>query len=263
MDRPDPSCDLTSLSGNLDAATPGRHGGEARRTCLRRILMGTALLAGLGGCASGASSRASRPAPLWPEDLAAVPGRRKPPAGPTEAVVAPDSGGIPGLIPRNAWAGGAPVPALMNRMTPVRSITVHHDGMPPVALSSRPQITARIELIRASHRSKGWGDIGYHLVVDPQGNVWQGRPLMWQGAHVKDCNEGNVGVLVLGNFDRAQPTTAQLEALERQLATLMRLYRVPVGAVRSHQEWPGAATACPGRHMQAKMSRVRDAARQA
>ena len=94
-------------------------------------------------------------------------------------------------------------------MTPVRHITIHHDGMPPVSLNSRAQIAARIEVIRAGHRAKGWGDIGYHFIVDPQGAVWQGRALLWQGAHVKDRNEGNVGVLVLGNFDSTRPTAAQ------------------------------------------------------
>ncbi len=73
----------------------------------------------------------------------------------------------------------------------------------------------RIELIRAGHRARGWGDIGYHLIVDPLGNAWQGRPLIWQGAHVKDRNEGNIGILVVGNFEVGRPTGPQLDALVR------------------------------------------------
>lgn len=247
--------ELGSAAETASAVDPG----QTRRRCVRTILIAAAAVAGLGGCSTSSPTRASRPAPLWPEDLAKIPGRRVP----AETVVAPDSGAIPNLVSRDAWARGGPVPALMNRMTPVRSITVHHDGMPPVSLTSRPQIAARIELIRASHRSKGWGDIGYHFIVDPQGSVWQGRALLWQGAHVKDRNEGNIGLLVLGNFESTRPTTAQLDALERQIAALGRLYRVPATSVRSHQEWPGAATACPGRHMQAKMNGVRDSVRRA
>jgi hypothetical protein len=255
---PDPRTELPirpAAEANESAESP-----QSRRRCMRSILFAAAV-AGLGGCGTTAASRASRPEPLWPEDLAKVPGRRVP--TPTETVVAPDSGAIPGLVSRDAWARGTPVPALMNRMTPVRHITIHHDGMPPVSLNSRAQIAARIEVIRAGHRAKGWGDIGYHFIVDPQGAVWQGRALLWQGAHVKDRNEGNVGVLVLGNFDSTRPTAAQLDALERQIAGLLRIHRVSATSVRSHQEWPGAATACPGRHMQAKMNGVRDAARRA
>ena len=255
---PDPRTELPirpAAEANESAESP-----QSRRRFMRSILFAAAV-AGLGGCGTTAASRASRPEPLWPEDLAKVPGRRVP--TPTETVVAPDSGAIPGLVSRDAWARGTPVPALMNRMTPVRHITIHHDGMPPVSLNSRAQIAARIEVIRAGHRAKGWGDIGYHFIVDPQGAVWQGRALLWQGAHVKDRNEGNVGVLVLGNFDSTRPTAAQLDAIERQIAGLLRIYRVSATSVRSHQEWPGAATACPGRHMQAKMNGVRDAARRA
>ena len=255
---PDPRHDL-SLRSSAEAAESAARP-QSRRRCVRTILLAAAV-AGLGGCGTSAATRASRPEPLWPEDLAKVPGRRTP--APVETVVSPDSGAIPGLVSRDAWARGTPVPALMNRMTPVRHITIHHDGMPPVSLNSQAQIAARIELIRAGHRAKGWGDIGYHFIVDPQGRVWQGRALLWQGAHVKDRNEGNVGVLVLGNFETTRPTEAQLDALERQLAGLMRIYRVSATSVRSHQEWPGAATACPGRHMQAKMNGVRDSVRRA
>ncbi len=255
---PDPRHDLPLRSSAEAAESAARP--QSRRRCVRTILLAAAV-AGLGGCGTSAATRASRPEPLWPEDLAKVPGRRTP--APVETVVSPDSGAIPGLVSRDAWARGTPVPALMNRMTPVRHITIHHDGMPPVSLNSQAQIAARIELIRAGHRAKGWGDIGYHFIVDPQGRVWQGRALLWQGAHVKDRNEGNVGVLVLGNFETTRPTEAQLDALERQLAGLMRIYRVSATSVRSHQEWPGAATACPGRHMQAKMNGVRDSVRRA
>ncbi|MGA0172202.1 MAG: peptidoglycan recognition family protein [Phycisphaerales bacterium] len=255
-DSPSPN-ELVSAAEMVSAADAA----QTRRRCMRTMLVAAAAVAGLAGCSTSSSTRAARPEPLWPEDLAKVPGRRVP--RPVETVVAPDAGAIPNLVSRDSWARGTPVPALMNRMTPVRSITVHHDGMPPVSLSSRAQIAGRIEQIRAGHRAKGWGDIGYHFIVDPQGAVWQGRPLLWQGAHVKDRNEGNVGVLVLGNFESTRPTTAQLESLERQISALVRLYRVSATSVRSHQEWPGAATACPGRHMQAKMNGVRDAVRQA
>ncbi len=215
--------------------------------------VGSSLLGSIAACSS-TPTRASRPDPVWPEDLASLPGRRRP-APPT--VVAPDSGGIANLVGREQWAKGSPVPALMNRMLPVSSITVHHDGLPPVTLSSRAAVAARIELIRVGHRSKGWGDIGYHFVVDPQGSVWQGRPLIWQGAHVKDRNEGNIGILVLGNFESQRPTNAQLAALEAHLITLRGLYRVPNGSIRTHQEWPGASTLCPGRNLQAQMAGVR------
>jgi hypothetical protein len=145
----------------------------------------------------------------------------------------------------------------MNPMRPIRFITVHHDGMTPFYGDSTRDGMERLELIRRAHRSKPepWGDIGYHFAVDRAGNVWECRPLNFQGAHVKFHNEGNIGVLALGNFDRQQPTEAQLGALRQHVATLMSAFHVTRDRLRTHQEW--AATACPGRSLQAYMDATR------
>lgn len=224
-----------------------------RRRCLAMIG-----LAVLGGCASPAV-RVSRPAPLTAADLGR--GRAGAQAAAKPTMVGPDEGAFPGVIRRSQWASGEPVPALMNRMQPVSHITVHHDGMSPFLATDERSVAGRIELIRRGHLARGWGDIGYHFVVDRSGRVWQGRPLVWQGAHVKDRNEGNVGVLVLGNFERQQPSEAQLRAVSTHLASLCSVYRVSPRSVLTHREWPGAATLCPGRNLQGRMSAVRSGVR--
>jgi hypothetical protein len=138
----------------------------------------------------------------------------------------------------------------MDRMNPIRYITVHHDGMHPFYDTHQQDVATRIETIRQRHRGRGWGDIGYHFVVDPAGRVWEARPLAYQGAHVKDHNFANIGVVALGNFEEQSPSAAQLQALRRLLNRLMQLYDVPIERVLTHQEWPGAATACPGVNLQ-------------
>jgi len=49
---------------------------------------------------------------------------------------------------------------------------------------------------------RGWGDIGYHYLIDPNGNIYQGRyggnGVM--GAHVYGFNEGTVGIAILGTY---------------------------------------------------------------
>ncbi len=141
-------------------------------------------------------------------------------------------------------------------MTPVRRITVHHDGMEPVELRTVRDVAARLDHIRSAHQNgRGWGDIGYHYVIDPLGGAWEGRPLAWQGAHVADQNAGNVGILTLGNFEVQRPTEAQLAALYAFLKSQMRVYRVPARRVHTHREL--APTACPGRNLQPYMVRAR------
>ena len=160
-----------------------------------------------------------------------------------------------GVIPRTQWAAAGPELRLADPMVRVERITVHHDGMPPVALTSQAAVAARIEQIRKGHRGNGWADIGYHYIVDPQGRVWEGRPIALQGAHVKLANPRNMGVLVLGNFEVQRPTPAATDSVERFLVEQMRRYRVPVNSVYTHKEL--AATACPGRNLQQVMVSTR------
>ena len=94
-----------------------------------------------------------------------------------------------------------------------------------------------------------------HFAVDPAGRVWEARPLGWQGAHVKDHNPGNIGIVVLGNFEVQTPGPSQLEGVRRHVTSLMRAYNVPRSRVHTHRDW-GAQTACPGDTLQSSLQRL-------
>lgn len=162
------------------------------------------------------------------------------------------------VIPRMQWASTRPDPSRMDPMAPIHAITLHHDGMQPSFSTDPPSVAAHIELIRQMHRGKGWGDIGYHFVIDRAGRVWEARPIAYQGAHVKDHNEGNIGICVLGNFEEQAPTAAQVEAVRMWVSVLRQSYGIPAGQVYTHREWPGAATACPGAQLQGVVVRMRE-----
>lgn len=229
----------------------------------REMLAGGGLFLGtlfLGACGGGGGGSARLPGPYWSNpapvtvsnDLHAAPG--PPPATP------PDFTPPPGIVPRSMWArssnirlGGSDGALPMNG---IRRITVHHDGMPPVSLNSTNQVASRIEQFRRAHvMGRGWADLGYHYVIDPSGRVWEGRSIRWQGAHVKDQNENNLGILVMGNFQVQTPTHAALASLDKFVASQMQRYNVSIGAVRTHQE--RAASECPGRSLQSYMNRTR------
>ena len=206
----------------------------------------------LVGCAQQ-QSVTTLPSPPWPESPpTATHDRPSAKPAPTAPTVLSEI-----VLPRARWSNGAPKPSKMNRMTGIRSITVHHDGMDPFHRTEERAVAARIEIIRKRHRGKGWGDIGYHYVVDPAGRVWEARPLIYQGAHVKDHNVSNIGVVALGNFDEQTPSGLQREALRRLVNRLMRTYNIPPERVLTHQEWRGAVTACPGTRLQQYVEVVR------
>ena len=248
------------VSTDLPSAFPSRRG------FLQAAVLSSFALA-LAACS--ATTRSARiPPPEWsdvpatpkPPVVAVKPAPKAPPAtskpiGETNPV---GEAALPWAKPRYLWAKAQPDFANLNPMLPVTAITVHHDGLDDLVFATdTATMSARIEHYRMGHRGKGWADIGYHLVIDRSGTLWQGRAIRWQGAHVKNRNEGNVGVLVMGNFERQQPTAAQMKTLDRVLRDLMRTYRVSKSRVYTHREWPDAETACPGRNLQPKVASLR------
>ncbi|MSR45046.1 MAG: N-acetylmuramoyl-L-alanine amidase [Phycisphaerales bacterium] len=230
---------------------------EGKKDGLPPIARRSILLVGLGllaGCATTGSKSVRMPGPLWPDAKLFTPTAPVAPAAPLAPARV-----LAGVIPRSAWTKGTPQLDNIDPMLPVRWITIHHDGMTPFLATDYASCVGRIELIRNGHRGKGWADIGYHFIVDRSGRVWEGRDLRYQGAHVKDQNEGNLGILCMGNFDQQTPSLAQLVALDRHLRLCMVKYKVKASQVRSHQEWASAKTACPGRNLQSKMNGIRRA----
>jgi hypothetical protein len=229
----------------------------------RRALVALAARLGVGAfvasallplSACGASTRAKREAqigsPIPPDPLLKRPGataRASTAPGRSQAPVV--TGGTPaGVIERAHWTRERPIMALANPMGQVRRITVHHDGIGSQPTGEWSDSVRRLTSIRNGHLNNGWADIGYHFAIDPKGRVWAGRPLNLQGAHVKDQNENNLGIVVLGNFDRAQPTDAARRALAGLIGSQMRGYRIGVRNVSTHREL--APTACPGVNLQ-------------
>lgn len=162
---------------------------------------------------------------------------------------------LPGVIGRRTWTLASPILARADAMGSITRITVHHDGMNPYTSRSQRDAMRRIDAIRRSHVAKGWADIGYHFVIDPSGRVYEARPIVLQGAHVKYNNPHNLGIVLLGNFMEQQPTDEALVTLDAFLAGAMRRYRVPVARVVTHREL--RPTACPGTALQQHMVQAR------
>ncbi len=160
------------------------------------------------------------------------------------------------ILPRSVWTRqGVARPRECYDMNGVSRITVHHSAMDSSGLRSQSDVVGQIESIRATHVRNGWADIGYHYVIDPQGRVYEARPAWKQGAHVKDQNEHNLGVMLMGNFEHQQPTSDSINSLRRMVAMQMRKYRVPLNRVYTHREI--GKSACPGRVLQGNMVAMR------
>ncbi len=87
-------------------------------------------------------------------------------------------------------------------------------------------------------KGRGWKDIGYHLVIQPDGSVDRGRGFRDEGAHVEGHNAGNLGIVMLGK-DRF--TLEQFDALKRQWDFLRQLFPdIAPWAFYCHRDWDTA-----------------------
>jgi hypothetical protein len=106
---------------------------------------------------------------------------------------------------------------------------------------------AELRAIQHYHQTvNGWADIGYHFIVFPSGNVYQGRAQATVGAHARNANH-RPGIAFPGNYERQLLTSAQVAAYEWLVATL------GFGAGEGHYRIPGNATACPGKHIKQRL----------
>lgn len=227
----------------------------------REILRGGLFFGGLllTGCAS---QNAGLPGPRYPfeggvstgpEIVKATPAYMPPTPAPAPLPAVEIPGGI---MSRSQWTrSGIARPSQANPMNGINRITIHHDAIVSTDVRSGTDAARRLESIRRSHVQKGWADIGYHFVIDPQGRVWEARTLAKQGAHVENNNENNMGIMVMGNFDVHAPTAAATTAVDRFVAAQMQRYRVPLNRVYTHRELK--STACPGSRLQRYMIATR------
>ncbi|TSC80590.1 MAG: N-acetylmuramoyl-L-alanine amidase family 2 protein [Candidatus Peregrinibacteria bacterium Gr01-1014_25] len=149
----------------------------------------------------------------------------------------------------------------------VRILAVHHTAI-AVHGDSRPA-AERVRALYAYHaNNRGWGDIGYHFVVDEDGQIYEGRAggKGVVGGHAYCNNVGSIGIALLGNFELEQPTQKQVAALQWLLHSLAMTYDIDLASsVQFHgKAMPPivghgdlVSTTCPGFYMREVMTQVR------
>jgi N-acetylmuramoyl-L-alanine amidase len=138
--------------------------------------------------------------------------------------------GAPPIVPRLSWGANE----LLKRAPPsyaeaTKFAIVHHTAGSNTY--TRAQAAAIVKAIQLYHvRGNGWNDIGYNLLVDKYGQVFEGRfggmDRNVVGAHAQGFNTGSVGVAVLGNYGGTALTPAARDALVRVLAWRLDLAHV-------------------------------------
>lgn len=166
------------------------------------------------------------------------------------------------ILSRSGWRAakrkGSPV-----AMHPTR-VTVHHtEGAQTMSEADTAAAVRGIQHYhmagRAAEGKDTWDDIGYHFLIDGAGRVAEGRPAETLGAHAGGANQDNIGVSMMGDFNRQKPTPAQVESLTRLVSFLAIKYgQNPSrkGFLEPHRHYD--QTDCPGKNMMAILASLRE-----
>jgi hypothetical protein len=143
----------------------------------------------------------------------------------------------PTVITRKQWgADESLVKGTTSYDDSVKALFVHHTDTTNSYTAA--QAYAQVRAIYAFHtKVRGWNDIGYNLLVDRFGHVFEGRrgsiTAAVLGAHTGGFNSQSLGIAVLGTFSTSAPSGAARQALAGTLAWKAAQYQIdPRASVR-------------------------------
>ncbi len=109
----------------------------------------------------------------------------------------------------------------------IKLLVVHHTaGAVHSETRTGPERMRAIYQYHALNR--GWGDVGYHYIIDEDGKIYEGRQGgdYVVGGHAYCNNIGSIGIALMGNFDEEQPSQVQTQSLQWLMKTLADKYRI-------------------------------------
>lgn len=126
---------------------------------------------------------------------------------------------------------------------PVERIVIHDTGCPASSPKCNGNGADARDIIQSIYRNhaqvRGWGDIGYHYIIDRQGNIYEAKfgGNGTRGAHVYDSktcrnfNVGTVGISLLGNYGTAEVPAAAFDSLARLTGWLAAVNGIDASAM--------------------------------
>lgn len=125
--------------------------------------------------------------------------------------------GMPKVVSRSGW--GADESKRCQQPTyddGIKAMTLHH-----TAGSNNYTPAQAAAQVRAAYeyhaQNLGWCDIGYNVLVDKFGTIYEGRygglDKAVQGAHVGGFNSHNWGISMIGNYEIAEPSQKMLNSV--------------------------------------------------
>ena len=130
------------------------------------------------------------------------------------------------VISRSSWEEGSfnfyYLNELKDTIFEYKRIIIHDTGCCSSLAYKNPE--KFILMIRNYHIKKGFGDIGYNFLIDPYGNIYEGRKGV--GAHTYsqryclDFNKDSIGIALLGEYKDGKIPKEALNSLTKLVGFL-------------------------------------------
>ena len=140
----------------------------------------------------------------------------------------------PTVISRAGWNADSTILNWAPQFYPAKKLIVHHTADNITTNGTQDYYAKLVRSIYYYHAvTQGWGDIAYNFLIDPLGNIYEGRysdndnnsPSGEDiygdgvtGGHTYGYNTGTVGIAVLGTYTSQDISAAARASLEKLLA---------------------------------------------
>jgi hypothetical protein len=149
------------------------------------------------------------------------------------------------INPRSVWKADAPKP--YKQHIPER-ITIHHEGTRFEKSDNAPEHIKNVQTWGMG-KDRNWTDIPYHFLIDPNGNVYEGRNVFTVGETATEYDPtGHLLITCMGNFEEQEISEEQLTSLINLIAYCCEKYSISPETIASHRDY-SKITVCPGENL--------------
>lgn len=128
----------------------------------------------------------------------------------------------------------------------IRKITLHHGGVDFPA--DKDPVAYLKELQEWSRTEKDWVDIPYHFMIDPEGIIYEARPINYSGDTNTDYDpRGHALICLIGNYETAAVNEQQLESIIALMTYLVERFQLDLDDIKGHKDY--TETLCPGKNL--------------
>ena len=150
----------------------------------------------------------------------------------------------PPIVSAKEW-GSTPQPIPVSRKHTPKYVTIHHAGVVQRSTTDPAKFVKNMQ--GWGQREKKWPDLAYHFLIAPDGRIFEGRSLEYEGeTNTKYPLKDQVQVELMGDFTKQRVTPKQLESLVKLNAWICDHYDIDPILMGGHNDRAPRQTSCPG-----------------